>query len=59
MFCPNCGKEIQDGSVFCPECGTRIAGAGATAKIAGASTAGASQPRPGHVPGAGVQGVVV
>ena len=48
MFCPNCGKEIQYGSAFCPECGTRIAGAGATEKIAGASTAGASQPRPGH-----------
>ncbi len=55
MFCPNCGKEIQDGSVFCPECGTRIAGAGATEKIAGASTAGASQPQPGR----GVPAVVV
>lgn len=48
MFCPNCGKEIQYGSAFCPECGTRIAGAGATEKIAGASTAGASQPQPGR-----------
>lgn len=55
MFCPNCGKEIQDGSAFCPECGTRIAGAGATEKIAGASTAGASQPQPGR----GVPAVVV
>lgn len=53
MFCPNCGKEIQDSSVFCPECGTRIDGA--TQKIAGASTAGAAQPRPGH----GVPAVVV
>ena len=53
MFCPNCGKEIQDSSVFCPECGTRIDGA--TKKIAGASTAGAAQPRPGH----GVPAVVV
>lgn len=46
MFCPNCGKEIQDSSVFCSECGTRIDGA--TTKIAGAPAAGASQPRPGH-----------
>lgn len=33
MFCPNCGKEIQDSSVFCPECGTRIEAAGATERI--------------------------
>lgn len=33
MFCPNCGKEIQDGSAFCPECGTRIEAAGATERI--------------------------
>lgn len=46
MFCPNCGKEIQDSSVFCPECGTRIDGA--TEKIAGASPVGAAQPRSGH-----------
>lgn len=46
MFCPNCGKEIQDSSVFCPECGSRIDGA--TEKIAGASTAGAVQLRSGH-----------
>lgn len=46
MFCPNCGKEIQDGSAFCSECGTRIDGA--TEKIAGASTAGAAQLRSGH-----------
>jgi hypothetical protein len=24
MFCPNCGKEVPDGSIFCPECGTKI-----------------------------------
>ena len=23
MFCTNCGKEIDDGSVFCTNCGTR------------------------------------
>lgn len=46
MFCPNCGKEIQDSSVFCPECGTRIADA--TEKITGASTAGAAQLRSGR-----------
>ena len=21
MFCPNCGREIPDGTFFCPECG--------------------------------------
>jgi uncharacterized membrane protein YvbJ len=24
MFCPKCGKEIQDGSKFCPYCGAEI-----------------------------------
>lgn len=24
MFCFNCGKEIEDGSVFCPFCGTKL-----------------------------------
>ena len=24
MFCPKCGKEINDDSVFCPNCGERI-----------------------------------
>ena len=24
MFCPNCGKQIPDGSKFCPYCGARI-----------------------------------
>lgn len=24
MFCPNCGKNIADGSAFCPECGGAV-----------------------------------
>lgn len=24
MYCPNCGKEIQDGSQFCSSCGSKI-----------------------------------
>lgn len=24
MFCPNCGKQLDDNSVFCGECGTRL-----------------------------------
>jgi len=24
MFCPECGKEVKEGSVFCPECGARV-----------------------------------
>ena len=27
MFCPNCGREIPDGTFFCPECGAET-GAG-------------------------------
>jgi uncharacterized membrane-anchored protein len=26
MFCPNCGKEIPDGSKFCPYCGAKLEG---------------------------------
>jgi TM2 domain-containing membrane protein YozV len=26
MFCPNCGKEIPDGSKFCPYCGASLEG---------------------------------
>jgi|GEM_PF-2288907 len=24
MFCPNCGREVKDGTKFCPYCGTKI-----------------------------------
>lgn len=24
MFCPECGKQIEDYALFCPECGTKI-----------------------------------
>ncbi|MBO4894855.1 MAG: zinc ribbon domain-containing protein [Clostridia bacterium] len=24
MFCPNCGKELQDSAKFCPGCGTKL-----------------------------------
>ena len=26
MFCPECGKQIEENSLFCPECGTEITG---------------------------------
>ncbi len=26
MFCPNCGKQISDGSKFCPYCGASLEG---------------------------------
>ena len=26
MFCPNCGKEVVDGTKFCPNCGQEIGG---------------------------------
>lgn len=34
MFCPNCGTQVQDGSVFCPNCGTKIGAPTATEKVA-------------------------
>ena len=24
MFCPNCGKEVREGTAFCSECGTKM-----------------------------------
>ena len=26
MFCTNCGKELEDGTLFCTECGTKLEG---------------------------------
>jgi len=26
MICPNCGKEVPDGSKFCPYCGAKLEG---------------------------------
>lgn len=46
MFCPNCGKNIPDGSSFCPDCGQPVGtdlGAGT-----GRSTSGNRQ---GETPG--------
>ena len=31
MFCPNCGKEIQEGAGFCPSCGNKVSGASSDA----------------------------
>jgi uncharacterized protein YacL len=33
MFCPNCGKEIPDGSNFCPFCGYQITGGSEKEKV--------------------------
>lgn len=30
MFCPNCGTELEEGSIFCGNCGTRIVSEAAT-----------------------------
>ena len=30
MFCPNCGRQIPDGSKFCPYCGASLEGSGVT-----------------------------
>src|SRR5574344_2163986 len=46
MFCPHCGKEVQDGSHFCPNCGKKIT-AGKTSTVkeeqAGDSSKGAGK----------------
>jgi|BEDMetMinimDraft_2_1075160.scaffolds.fasta_scaffold00388_5 hypothetical protein len=26
MFCPNCGREVREGSAFCPNCGFNLSG---------------------------------
>ena len=26
MYCPNCGKEVEDGALYCGECGAKIGG---------------------------------
>lgn len=60
MFCPNCGKEIQDGSTFCSECGTRIADAATTERIPVAPTGQAAQPSAkGGIPTSMVAAVAV
>ncbi len=30
MICPNCGKQIADGSAFCPSCGKDLAALGSS-----------------------------
>ena len=42
MFCPNCGKEITDGSAFCPGCGKATAAAPAAPVTAAAPAASAT-----------------
>ncbi|MGC8979752.1 zinc ribbon domain-containing protein [Caldisericum sp.] len=32
MLCPNCGRQIPDGSKFCPYCGEKIAYGGTSSK---------------------------
>ena len=29
MFCPSCGKQVDDNITFCPNCGTNLKGGGA------------------------------
>ncbi len=39
MFCPNCGSELEEGSIFCGSCGTRVAPEAATATAVATSKA--------------------
>ena len=40
MLCPNCRREIQQGSKFCPECGSRISGISGDSASEGAQSLG-------------------
>lgn len=48
MFCPNCGKELKDGSKFCPNCGNpvpvRAAAANEETKVAPQAAEAVQQP---------------
>jgi TM2 domain-containing membrane protein YozV len=35
MFCPNCGRQIPDGSKFCPYCGASLEGESGVSQIQG------------------------
>jgi len=37
MFCPNCGRQIPDGSKFCPYCGANLEGRVYTSKTKSSS----------------------
>ena len=32
MFCPNCGKQLEDNDIFCINCGTKVPGGGGAAE---------------------------
>ena len=46
MFCPNCGKEIPDGSAFCGNCGARLDAS--ASQPAGGPQQGGYQQQPGY-----------
>ena len=45
MFCPNCGKEIEDGAKFCSECGAALNSEAETEREP-EQTPAAAQPQP-------------
>jgi hypothetical protein len=44
MFCPECGKVIDKGTLFCPECGTKIAGEGVSPVFPSPTISGIKRP---------------
>lgn len=63
MFCPNCGKEIEEGAVFCKHCGAKIddnarlgsaknalSGSGYTSQNGNAPSTASGGKKPGKVP---------
>jgi zinc-ribbon domain len=43
MYCPNCGRQVEEGYRFCPHCDRRLADAGPAAAGTGASAPAAEQ----------------
>ncbi|HUS79464.1 MAG TPA: zinc ribbon domain-containing protein [Patescibacteria group bacterium] len=37
-YCPECGKEVEEGAAFCPQCGSPLRGTGATYRRSGSDT---------------------
>jgi hypothetical protein len=43
MFCPRCGRPVDEGAAFCPSCGASVAPSGGPAPLASASESASSR----------------
>ena len=48
MYCPNCGKEVEDGALFCGECGAKIGEAPKPKKKTPGKPAAKKKPKDGE-----------